>query len=1611
MNDVSSEVTARRLGISRQAVSAARKLALDNIRRKLRARGFTMNDGGILAAGRRATGNALPSADGEGSIDGMSDLQRAATQHNRNSPAGGLSEAAPRLAANGQPSNLTAAEYARATSPEFKARYGDWEAVANAKLPRNANSYAKARETLGALRGREFENSRSGLRATLTRSGIEKILSGKAAHKSDSVGAHMFAAVNIDKLFERGVVLAAEKGNKGGVLVSHKIYAPFFFKGKTLVAKVTVQELSPKDGNRLYSVEALDIEKPEGNLAPANLAETSVAPTPAYLQDKLRQISDSVNPANIKILLDENGEPVMSAATAGGLSEAEFWQQAAMPLDITTLAEARQQARHLVGRPLTNTATGMAATVSNNSVSKMTSGSAVKKSGSLTAHALAVANLDTLFKNAEMVETGADRDNNPDITAIHRFYAPMNVAGEIYAAKLTVKSLASQEQGNRIYTVEALDIAKPDIKRVEPAKNNLATSIQYAGFIDKLRPRQDIVNGKNELPDSSRPTDGTLGAGRRARPSKDENPFLTELNELTGGLLDDIPTQQEVEDLQRRARAEETGRRTIGRADRASYGKDDATRRNVDAIRDLHDQRLQRETVQEWQEKARKMLADDLDGVKRKILNKALRPESAGSYTDEEVEAAKMLLPYLMQRAIRSGDRAAIREVQLLVWGDANGRTDTARAMRAMADSHRTKTQRNMEFLTKTAFTPSAAERNRINNITNPDERLRELDKIQGRRLAKIEAALNAMGVTLEDIFAGEAAVAMKSTTIVQNALSQLNTPVERKVMRLSFDGFPSGDIARENKISADEVRRIQKKFQGLMDGIFDRFIDQGLTEKDFEAVDVSRLILGAAMRSGSAATLSGREREAIKERLRKQFANVYDFSRNDAKNRTATRRRKPRRRQAASGVTGALFNDAPVPADGERKQDVLVYGDAALPPKLQRLLNRVVKPSGDAVPWEELRQEQLEYDQYQPWEYVPFDAGNTDDVIRVGRVMQAAGGNMTDMLLEGWINGILSGPATHVANITGNLTNTAWEYLLQRPLEALINSVAGVKDAATFGELLTVLNGVRGGLVAGAAAAVRAFRGGHDFFKGDVLDPQLTIDGIDKLGNVRAAIPGKTGEIIRIPGRALLAMDAFFKYSVGLVEAGAQAYRLGRAQGLSGAELEKYIRAQTNTPGSAAWQRAVDKAEELTFQTPFKSDGAEGLIKKFGQLRNTGNWATRMLVTMLFPFIRTPYRIFETGTRKSPLGSLAVAARLAKGLYAMKNGKPFIEGYSQAQMVKDLAEQTIAWATMALLYAATEGDPDDDDKLLLFTVPHPYGIDQQGERDLSNRMYGGSYQVRIGGRNGVHFNYGRIEPIATLLGTVTSAIASLKRDKDKNTVERIVNLPLRMLPAFVANVQDKTFLQGFSNLIDLMDSAKQIKDKELAVTDAAGKLVRRQVSSMVPNILRQPIRNFDDYLRDSKYAGNGYQLLPLPSLAEQRYDLYGRPLTKGNHSLTRLFFPAGTEPHATLTLGDRLLTSWNRNPDHKSYFPERPTRTTYKFKLRDGTYQDMTPGQIATFDKLAGQYFTRDLQRWLTPEIARHPTERDVERFRDSLSEARRKAKEEMARRKNLKFQTPNSK
>jgi hypothetical protein len=265
--------------------------------------------------------------------------------------------------------------------------------------------------------------------------------------------------------------------------------------------------------------------------------------------------------------------------------------------------------------------------------------------------------------------------------------------------------------------------------------------------------------------------------------------------------------------------------------------------------------------------------------------------------------------------------------------------------------------------------------------------------------------------------------------------------------------------------------------------------------------------------------------------------------------------------------------------------------------------------------------------------------------------------------------------------------------------------------------------------------------------------------------------------------------------------------------------------------------------------------------------------------------------------------------------------------------------------------------------------------------------MYGGPYQIRIGGRNGIYFNYGRIEPFATVLGTVADMVRLVKsRDASDAGV--------KLFGYFMAQANEKTFLQGFSTITDTIDGA--MRDPKSVV-----KAWERQfLSGLVPNIIRQPLRNLDDFVRDSKYAGVNYTLFAAPNMAEKRVNLYGEDMKKQGSGLSRLFFVAGIKPTETLKTGDRLLVNWNEKNRDAAYWPERPNSSFYRLKNRSGEFVEMTPGQIATLDKMAGQAFDRKLRAWLTPTRVINPTETDLKRFKEDLSDARREAKETIARR-----------
>ena len=1083
------------------------------------------------------------------------------------------------------------------------------------------------------------------------------------------------------------------------------------------------------------------------------------------------------------------------------------------------------------------------------------------------------------------------------------------------------------------------------------------------------KPMRDFSKPGN--PD--RPQQGTLFAG-----GEDEDYRA----ELMRQIQSDMPTQAEIAAHRANALGEEPGKQTIGVPSKANYAGDRETRRGIDTIQDLADSRREAETQQQWIDQARERVQRDPDAVKSDLLQKAFNPEAYGTFSPVDVKAAQLLVPRLMREAYASGDRTKIKEATTLAWAYDAGGSDQARAFAARRDPFKTPAERHIEFLTKLIASPGAADRARLKGITDPKEKQDALEKAQNDRLEKITKALGDMGVRLEDVFAGEARVSLKTSQLARGAVEGMGDAKKQKAARMIMDGYSDRQIAKQLGISPRDAADLSAKFDANLQAKLLDYARRGFTAKDLDNEDLTKLFAGDP--EVRKVDLTPEQEKAIVAEMMRKFRPDQG-----ERNSGQLQKRLKRRVDKPAPYQGKGPSDAPIPGYEPMKQDEMKPGMTA---EEQAEFNRTRKPSDAPADATRYRQQTLDYDKELPYEHVRFDPNSKEQVFKLARAIQASDGNKFDMVYEAWVNSILSGPQTHVALSMGMAANAAWDFTAQRGMEALTNAAFfHDPNAAQFGEFKHMLRAVFPSIGRALKFGAKVFNSEeHYAFEHSVLNQQLEFKGAsDNSGGQLPAIPGKLGRIIRIPARMVMFQDSFFKQVIGQMECSAQAYRLGKAQGLKGQDLENYIHGQVNLPGSDAWQRAVAKAEEGTFQTALRSHAegggpAEGIARKIQDMRHgdASTWQGQIgekMLGLVFPFIRTPYNIFRTGLSKTPLGSVAVAGRIANGLFSMKDGKPFIDSYSKAQMVKDLATQTIAWGTAAALWSMVEGDKDDDSKSILLTGSRPHGVAKEGERDLANRVAGGPYQIRIGGRNGTYINYGRIEPFATVLGTVADAIRIAKQGQGlAASLDKFGGY-------FLSQAQDKTFLQGISSI------ASAVQDPQ-GITKG---LERSFLQGLVPNLIRQPLRNLDDYERDSRGAGAGYDATALGGLAQKKIDLYGNPVMKQGNPLSRIVARSGDIPEATYQKGDQFLTNWNRlNPD-QPYFPARETNYTYKDLT--GKKVQMTPAQIEEFDRRSGHAFAQSIPEWLNAQMIRSPKEDDVKMFRNQLEKARSQTREEM--------------
>lgn len=580
--------------------------------------------------------------------------------------------------------------------------------------------------------------------------------------------------------------------------------------------------------------------------------------------------------------------------------------------------------------------------------------------------------------------------------------------------------------------------------------------------------------------------------------------------------------------------------------------------------------------------------------------------------------------------------------------------------------------------------------------------------------------------------------------------------------------------------------------------------------------------------------------------------------------------------------------------------------------------------------------------------------------------------GSIRGMLREFYRFALLSLPATHAANTVGNFSNAGWHFVVDRPLEAALNTMFFRQPkSAQLGELKYILSG----FLRGWGPAVRNF-----LYTFQTEIPQFVRESRTKTEQVDVNIPsykGKWGgKQIRWPQRFLLAADEFASTLFAHMNVAAFAYREARARGLRGNDIADYIHTQVASPDSAAWADAQDASLELTFRQKGSklSQQIKRMTKAAREIELPGGFAP---LYYILPFIDTPTNIFELGLRKSPLGSLAMTAKIWENVAA---GKSAFEG-----LPARAAEQLVAWGLVFALMS-TLGD-DEEEPWITGAKPEL----RRETAEAARRSYP-SQSIKIAGE---WWSYSRIEPLATVLSGVVDAINSWRQG---GPGEAALDLP----GSFVAQVKDKTFLNGVSDLMKIAESRN--------VPEGAAAWGSRFAASWVPNIIRGTARAFQQNYPERSFMGKpgdrwgsvlrraGQQTEVMGWLwpDQPKFDIWGRPAERTGGPVDdpttdvvwRIVSPIAVK-RGDVFVGDKIIYYWNEQHPDDPYYPMPPDR---KISHQDEQVY-LTDEQYARYAQLAGSLARKMTEQAFPGDVSR-PSSQQRDLLKKIMETAREKAR-----------------
>lgn len=431
------------------------------------------------------------------------------------------------------------------------------------------------------------------------------------------------------------------------------------------------------------------------------------------------------------------------------------------------------------------------------------------------------------------------------------------------------------------------------------------------------------------------------------------------------------------------------------------------------------------------------------------------------------------------------------------------------------------------------------------------------------------------------------------------------------------------------------------------------------------------------------------------------------------------------------------------------------------------------------------------------------------------------------DKAFEFWINGLLSGPQTHATNVLSNSLVSMWTI----PETAIAGGVARLRgsqnESVRFGEAEQRAYGMVNGFMDGSRAFMETMR------SGEASDPNSKIEA-----DRHRAIEGTKGEIVRLPGRFLMAEDELFKAIAYRQELSALAYRQATKEGLRGKDRSSRTNELLNNPTEDMMASAKEAARYQTFTKDLGPTGKD--LQKFA--------SNHKALRVIMPFIRTPVNIAKFAGERTPFALFSPEVR--KTLKGERG-----EAAKDTQIARIVMGSTVGavTATMASNGLVTGAGPTDP-----------------GERAALFATGWQPYSLKIGD---TYYAYGRLEPLGMLLG-ISADLNDIAEYASDAEIEKVASL---IMESTSKNLISKTWLSGPASL------AQAINDPE-----RYGEVwIQRLAGSTIPTGVAHMARIEDPYLREANSIIESI-MARTPGMSERleyRRNYWGEPI-KLNGSL-----------------------------------------------------------------------------------------------------------------------------